>query len=63
MLFYHEIIAIITSINQMLAFDLDQYKPGSKERGHCLDINAKSLSSIEEPCCMKQTYKQSTKFT
>ena len=47
----------------MLAFDLYQYKPGSKERGHCLDINAKSLSSIEEPCFMKKTYKQSTKFT
>ena len=34
---------------EVIAFDLYQYKPGSKERGQCLDRIAESLNSIEEP--------------
>ena len=33
---------------EVIAFDLYQYKPGSKERGQCLDRIAESLNSIEE---------------
>ena len=32
-----------------IAFDVYRYKPGSKERGRCLDRIAESLNSIEEP--------------
>ena len=34
---------------EVIAFDLYQYKPGSKEKGQCLDRIVESLNSIEEP--------------
>ena len=34
---------------EVKAFDLYQYKPGSKERGKCLDRIAESLNSTEQP--------------
>ena len=34
---------------EIMAFELYEYKPGSKERGPCIDRIAESLNSIEEP--------------
>ena len=34
---------------EVMAFELYEYKPGSKERGPCIDRIAESLNSIEEP--------------
>lgn len=34
---------------EIIAFDLCQYKPGSKETGQCLDSIAERLDSSEEP--------------
>ena len=34
---------------EIIAFDLCQYKPGSKETGQCLDSIAERLDSTEEP--------------
>ena len=34
---------------KLMAFDLYHYKPGSTERGQCLDRTAESLNSIGEP--------------
>ena len=34
---------------EVIAFDLYQYKPGSKEKGQCLDRIVESLNSIEKP--------------
>ena len=40
----------IIFFREIIAFDLYQYKPGSKERRQCLDRTAEILSSIEELC-------------
>ena len=37
------------SFREVVAFDLYQYKPGSKERGQCLDRISESLNSFKEP--------------
>ena len=34
---------------EVKAFDVYQHKPGSKERGKCLDRIAESLNSTEQP--------------
>ena len=34
---------------ELIAFDLYQYKSGSKERGQCLDRISESLNSIANP--------------
>ena len=34
---------------EVIGFDLYQYKPGSKEKGQCLDRTVESLNSTEEP--------------
>lgn len=34
---------------EVMAFELYEHKPGSKERGPCIDRIAESLNSIEEP--------------
>ena len=36
---------------EVMAFELYEYKPGSEERGPCIDRIAESLNSIEEPWC------------
>ena len=40
---------VILFCREVIAFDLYQYKPGSKERGQCLNKIAESPYSTEEP--------------
>lgn len=35
---------------EVMLFELWKFKPGSRERGHCLDRIAESLNQLEKPC-------------